>query len=156
LPDSPYDVGSSGKLDPTSGTNKGYTFVRVRVIDQSGNASNKPTDPLSSFVANHALAAAVIDTAPPFLSSFSPAPTGLLPPDAPGNLTFTFVTNKNIDPKSLNASSIIVTRSGPDGVLGTKDDVNVPINVSSINAIYLGGGKGPEQISFSVSGPFPN
>jgi hypothetical protein len=158
VPDSPYNVGPDGKLNPLDGDDKGYTFFRIRVIDQSGNASNLPTDPLSAFIKNNALAAAVIDTTSPVLTTFTPSPSGVLKADpTTGKLTFSFVTSENIDPKSLNTSSIIVTRSGPDGLLGTKDDVNVPIDASSIAAVYLATTpKGPEQISFTVSGTLPN
>ena len=42
--------------------------------------------------------------------------------------------------------------AGPDGILGTADDVTIPINPNSISVTYLDkgiGGPGAEQISFS-------
>ena len=155
IPDSPYNVGPDGILRTADDSH--FTLVRVRVIDQSGNVTNLPTDSLVSFLANGALTSAVIDSAPPTITSFSPAVNTVIAPDANGALTFTFTTNKNIDPASLNTNTLLVNRAGPDGVLGTKDDVNVPINVASITTTYLGGTRlGPEKISFQVSGSLPN
>jgi hypothetical protein len=157
LPDSPYSVGPDGKLNPLDGDDSGYTWARVRIIDVSGNASNQPTDPLSSFIANNALTGAVIDTAPPKITAFSPTPNTSIAEDATGKIKFTFTTDKNIDPASLNGSTILVTRGGPDGILGTKDDVSVPIDSNSITTKYLATtSKGPEQISFTISGSLPN
>ena len=157
IPDSPYNVGPDGKLRTKD--DSGYTWARVRIVDQSGNTSNLVTDPYTAYLQNHALTGAVIDTSAPVITSFSPTPNTRLLPDASGKITFTFGTNKNIDPASLNASSIVVTRAGADGVLGTADDVNVPIDLTSITATYLGGAAGrlgPETISFTVSGNLPN
>ncbi len=155
LPDSIYNVGPDGILRTKD--DSGYTWARIRVIDQSGNASDLPTDTNAQFAAKNALSAAVIDTAPPTITSFSPAPNSLIQPTN-GSITFTFTTNKNIDPKTLNANSILVTNAGPDGILGTADDVAVPINAASITTTYLGNAApngsrlGPERISFTVSG----
>ena len=156
LPDSFYNVGPDGILN--TGDDTGHSQFRVRIIDTSGNASNQPTDPNSSFPAN-ARTKAVIDTAPPTITNFTPTPGTVISPDANGNVVFTITTNKNIDPSTLNATSILVVRAGPDGVLGTADDVSVPINTSSISVTYLGNAAsrlGPEQISFDVSGSLPN
>ncbi len=146
LPDSFYNVGPDGIL--RTGDDYGYTWARVRIIDQSGNASDQPTDTPAQFAANNALDGAVIDTAPPIITSFSPTPNTLIQPTN-GTVTFTFTTNKNISLASLNANSIIVTN--------TSTGVAVPINAGSITIKYLGnqtdGGTrlGPEQISFTVS-----
>lgn len=161
VPNSGYNVGKDGKLGTID--DSGYTLARIRVIDQSGNVSNTITDPISAFLNNGALAGAVIDTTSPRITSFSPAPNSTISPSpTTGKLTFSFTTDKNVDPSTLNANSILVNRAGPDGVLGTADDVSVPIDVSSISVTYLGnvaptgGPKGPERISFTVSGSLPN
>ena len=154
LPDSPYNVGPDGKLQP-GGDDSGYSTFRIRVIDQSGNASNQITDPLSAYVANNAVTAAVIDTAAPVITAFSPSPGSVITTTSSG-LTFSFNTNKNIDPASLPAN-LVVTRGGADGVLGTADDVTVPINPASIVVTYLKTSPlGPENIQFSTSGLTPN
>ena len=53
-----------------------------------------------------------------------------------------------------------MTSAGPDGILGTADDVTIPINPSSIKvhpASTQGtGGKGAEQITFSTEGTLTN
>jgi len=154
LPDSPYSVGPDGRIGTAD--DSGYSLFRIRVIDTAGNVSNQPTDPIQSFLNSHALTGAIIDTAPPTITSFAPTPDGLITPTSSG-ITFTFTTNKNIAPASLSAASILVTRAGPDGVLGTRDDVSVPVNASTITTRYLGGGRlGPEQVTFQVTGTQPN
>ena len=154
LPDSPYNVGSSGILAP-GGTNSGYTLIRVRVIDQSGNASNKPTDPLTSYANNGAVTGAVIDTASPVITAFGPNPGSVITTSS-GGLTFTFNTNKNINAATL-ASNLQVRRAGPDGILGDADDVTVAINPGSIVVTPLKNGRlGPENVRFSTSGATPN
>jgi hypothetical protein len=153
IPDSPYTVGSNGLITPING-DKGQTLFRVRVIDTSGNATNLPTDPFSSFVQNNAGAIAIVDTTSPTLTGFSPTPGSVV--TSSSTLTVSFTTSENIDATTLNANTIQVVRAGPDGVFGTTDDVKVPINASSISVTPLGGGKGPERISFTVSSPLPN
>ncbi|MFO0910304.1 MAG: hypothetical protein U0794_18500 [Isosphaeraceae bacterium] len=151
LGDSPYTFNS------TNLTFSGYGLARVRIVDQSGNTSNLTTDSLNAFAQKGAVTGTIIDTAAPRITSFSPSPNQLLRPDATGSLTFTFTTDKYLDPKSLSASSIIVTRAGADGVLGTTDDVNVPINASSITTSFIAGStKGAQSVSFSVSGSLVN
>ncbi len=162
LPDSPYVVGANGQIQSPNAvgtTVSGYSIVRIRVLDQSGNASDQPSDTYLMYLANGAATNVIVDTAPPHVTSISPTAGSQIVPDKTGAVTFTFKTDKNIDPTSLNANSILVTRAGPDGVLGTTDDVSVPINVNSITTKFLGsaaGAKGPEQISFSISGNLPN
>ena len=152
LPNSPYIVGPSGILNPIIGET-GDSYFRVRVIDQSGNVSDQPTDSDATFASHGALTRAVIDTTPPVITSLLPTPNTLLTPDASGNVTFTFTVNKNLDPSSLNASNFLVTRAGPDGILGTADDVSVPVVPGSITYSYLKNGpKGPMQISFKIGG----
>ena len=69
-----------------------------------------------------------------------------------GVLKFTITTSKNIDLTHFNAVSIVVINAGPDGILGTADDVTIPIDPNSITVTYLDagtGGPGAEQITFS-------
>lgn len=156
IPDSPYNVGPDGILRP-GGDDSGYTWARIRIIDQSGNSSNQIGDPVSAFVAKGALTGTVIDTAAPRITSLTPTPNSKLVPT--GGLTFTFRTDKNIDPASVNNSSILLTRAGADGTLGTADDVNIAIAAQSFSVTNLGpgvNGKGPQEISFTVSGALPN
>ncbi len=59
----------------------------------------------------------------------------------------------------FTAASIQVVNAGPDGVLGTADDVTIPIDPTSITMTLLDkgiGGNGAEQISFSTSGTLTN
>ena len=125
LPDSIYNVGRDGIL--RTADDSGYTWFRIRVIDQSGNVSDVPTDPDSEFAAHNALAGFVVDTAPPVITAFSPAANSVISPTN-GLVTFKFTTNKNIDPNSLNANSILVTAGG----------AAVPINAGSITITPLG------------------
>jgi large repetitive protein len=139
-----YNVGSSGILSPLPGTVNGYYVARIRVVDQSGNQSN-PSDPNSQLPF-------VVDDTPPTVNITSPAGGQVVTSLNNGVLTFTITTSKNIDLTHFNASSIALVSAGPDGVLGTTDDVAIPINGSSISVKYLDqgiGGPGAEQITFS-------
>src|SRR5205085_766650 len=78
LPDSMYDVGANGVLNLGSSTFKGQSYFRIRVVDQSGNASNVTTDPVESFIANNAFTVAVIDATPPKITNFTPTPNSKL------------------------------------------------------------------------------
>jgi large repetitive protein len=148
-----YNVGLSGNLSPLPGSVSGYYVARVRIIDQSQNQSN-PSDP------NAQLPFVVDNTAP--TAAFSTPTTNqvITTLNASGQITFTFITNKNIDLTHFNASSISVINAGPDGILGTADDVKVPINPASITAPVLLdagiGGKGREEFSFSTEGTLTN
>jgi hypothetical protein len=76
-----------------------------------------------------------------------------------GQIQFTITTNENIDLTALTAASIQVINAGPDGVLGTADDVTIPINGSSFQVTYLDkgtGGQGAEQITFTTQGTLTN
>ncbi len=140
-----YNVGLDGKLSPLPGDDSGYYVARARIIDQSGNRSS-PTDP-------NAQVPFVVDTTPPTATFTSPTSGQVITSLNNGVLSFTFTTNKNIDLTHFNASSIVVTSAGPDGILGTADDVNIPVDPNSIGVVYLDkgtGGSGAEQISFST------
>ena len=140
-----YNVGASGDLSPLPGTVSGYYVARVIVVDQSGNQSN-PTDP-------NAQVPFVVDNTAPTATFTSPTSGQVLTSLNSGVLNFTFTTNKNLDPTSLTAASIVVTSAGPDGILGTTDDVTIPVDPNSISVTFLDkgiGGSGAEQISFST------
>ena len=163
LPNSPYNVGPDGLLNSplnaslstknpfVSTDDSGYSMARVRIVDQSGNASNLPTDPLTSFQKNGAVTSFVVDTADPKITSFSPSTSTVLEPDSTGSLTFTFTVNKNVVPTSVNATSIQVLGAGADGVFGTNDDVLATVGNIKITPLR-NGAQGPEQITFTASG----
>src|SRR5262249_7926711 len=101
----------------------------------------------------------VVDKTAPTAQFVSPSSGQVITSLPTGQLTFTVTTNKNIDLGKFNASSIQLISAGPDGVLGTKDDVTVPINGSTISVTYLDagtGGKGREAISFAAGGTLTN
>jgi hypothetical protein len=126
-----------------------YSIARIRIINSSGNSSNL-ADP-------NAFTGFVVDTHGPKVTAFSPAPTALLTPDSSGKLHFSFTSNKNLDPATVTANSILVTRAGPDGVFGTADDVPVPIDANSVTITPLrNGAQGPELVNFTVSGTLTN
>ena len=149
LPDlqSLYNVGPDGLLSPLPGDDSGYYVARVRVIDQSGNQSD-PNDP-------NAQAPFVVDHTAPTMSFVTPTPNQVITSlGSTGQISFTFTTSENIDQTHFNASSIQVTDAGPDGVLGTADDVTIPIDPNSITVTLLDkgtGGQGRESISFKTS-----
>ena len=102
----------------------------------------------------------VVDTTPPTLTFTSPTPDQVitsLPPS--GQITFTVMTSENIDQTHFTAASIQLINAGPDGILGTADDVTIPIDPSSIKFTLLDtvtGGQGREEITFSSQGTLTN
>ncbi|MHB1557116.1 MAG: beta strand repeat-containing protein, partial [Isosphaeraceae bacterium] len=146
-----YNVGSSGILSPLPGTDSGYYVAQVIAQDQSGNQSS-PSDP-------NAQAPFIVDQTAPTASFVSPTPGQVITSLTNGQVQFTILTNKNIDLTHFTAASIKVVSAGPDGILGTADDVTIPINPSSISVTYLDkgiGGKGAEEITFSTEGTLTN
>ncbi|MFI5457180.1 MAG: Ig-like domain-containing protein [Isosphaerales bacterium] len=143
-----YNVGLDGLLSPLPGDDSGYYVARARIIDQSGNQSN-PSDP-------NAQAPFVVDTTPPTINFVSPTAGQVLTTLVGGQITFTITASENID---LTHFFPTVINAGPDGILGTKDDVKIPINAGSIKLTLLDkgkGGQGAEEISFSTSGALTN
>ena len=139
-----YNVGVNGVLSPLPGDDSGYYVAQVRIIDQSGNQSN-PADP-------NALVPFIVDNTPPVVTVTSPTEGQVVSSVNSGVLSFTINTSENIDLTHFNASSIDLVSAGPDGVLGTGDDVTIPIDPNSISVTYLDqgiGGPGAEQITFS-------
>ena len=146
-----YNVGSSGVLSPVPGTNSIYYVARARIVDQSGNQSN-PNDPTDRVPF-------IVDTTPPTAQFVSPTSGQIITSLPTGQVQFTITTSKNIDLTHFTAASIQVVSAGPDGILGTADDVPIAINPNSISVTYLDagiGGKGAEQISFSTTGTLTN
>jgi large repetitive protein len=140
-----YNVGADGLLSPLPGDDSGYYTARVRIIDQSGNQSN-PND-------TNAQVPFVVDTTPPTVAVTVPQPNQVITSLANGQIQFTITANKNIDLTHLGAASIQVVNAGPDGVLGTADDVTIPINPASFDVSLVDygiGGAGAEQITFST------
>ncbi len=141
-----YNVGPDGLLSPLPGDDSGFYVARVRVVDQSGNQSN-PSDP-------NAQVPFVVDTTPPTVTITSPQPNQVITSLTNGQIQFTITTNENIDLTALTAASVQVINAGPDGILGTADDVTIPINPSSFQVTLLDkgiGGSGAEQITFTHS-----
>ncbi len=146
-----YNVGTSGILSPVPGTNQVYYVARARVVDQSGNASTvgAPGSTLPF----------IIDNTDPTATINSPTSGQTLTSLPTGSLEFTITTDKNIDLTNFTAAAVTLTSAGPDGILGTADDVNIPINPASLSVSYLDqgtGGKGAEELSFSASGTITN
>ena len=146
-----YNVGVDGLLSPLPGDDSGYYVARVRIIDQSGNQSN-PADP-------NAQVPFVVDKTDPKAVFTSPTSGQVITSLTNGQIQFTVTTSQNIDQTHFGASSIALISAGPDGILGTPDDVSIPINPSSIVFTLLDkgtGGPGAEEISFTSQGTLTN
>jgi len=153
LPDSPWNVGPDGKQGTADDT--GLTFARVRVIDQAGNVSILPTAPFSDYIAAGAAYGMEVDTTPPRVTSLTPTSGTLATPSAAGQVIVTATFSKNIDPATLNANSVLVTRAGGSGSF-TGAGIAVPIVAGSFNITYLHTPKGAVQVTFALQGPLPN
>jgi hypothetical protein len=146
-----YNVGPDGLLSPLPGDDSGFYVARARVIDQSGNQSN-PNDP-------NAQAPFVVDATPPVVTYVSPTSGQVLTTLSNGQIKFTITSNENIDMTHFTAASIQVVNAGNDGVIGTTDDVTIPVDPASITMKLLNlgtGGEGAEQITFTTSGTLTN
>ncbi|HEY2157897.1 MAG TPA: Ig-like domain-containing protein, partial [Isosphaeraceae bacterium] len=146
LPNSNYSVGADGLLtlngviDPLV---TGVSQARVRVIDVSGNVSILSPASFYNFI---------VDTTPPAVTAIAPA-AGTLAKITAGVIPVTVAFNKNIDPKTINASSIQVIRTGGDGVFGNANDVTMAIDPTSVKVLPLKtGGLGPEIVTFNIIG----
>ncbi len=140
LPNTNVNVGPDGLLGTADDT--GYDVVRVRVKDPSGNVSN----------ANAAAAQTtyVVDTRGPRITASSPAPDGQA--NVAGNsVVVSVTTNENVNPATVNSASVRAFRAGPDGQLGTADDV--PITVSNnIKITPVPNAMGGEIIQITLTG----
>ena len=159
LPDSPYNVGPDGILafDYTKNPRVqslddfGYSLARVRIVDQSGNASNTAFDPLSSYIKAGAVTSFVIDTKGPHVVGVNPTANAVATVTASGvPVTVTF--DKNVDPATITAGSIKVVRAGGDGIFGNANDLPVSIDPNNISFHYLGGMQGTESVTFNLIG----
>jgi hypothetical protein len=140
-----FNVGPDGILGTAD--DSGYSVAKVSVTDTSGNVSN-PND-------RNAQLKFVVDTQGPRITSANPSPSSQISPGTV--LPITLGVNENVNPSSLNAQSILVVRSGGDGVFGNGNDVTMTIDVGSINIDYLKiDAQGSVNVSFNVNGPFPN
>ena len=141
-----YNVGVDGKLSPLPGDDSGYYVAQVVIVDQSGNKSN-PSDP-------NAQVPFIVDNTAPTATFTSPTLGQVLTTLNNGVIQFAVTTSQNIDLTHFTAASIVVTGAGPDGILGTSDDVTVPVDANSIAVTFLNagtGGPGAERITFSTS-----
>ena len=143
LPDSPYNVGPDGRLAPPPFTldNTGYSFARVIVIDQAGNVSN--INDINAYKGFY------VDTAAPRVLSTSPT-SGAVAPSPNGVVNISLTVNKNINPATLNAGSISVV--GPTGAAVAVDPASITVTPIKI----AGDIKGPERISFNITGATAN
>ncbi len=154
LLDSPYSVGSSGKLTPLPGTVNGFYVARARVIDQSGNSSN-PGDPNS-------MANFVVDTVNPTVTVTSPTPNSVITTPS-GPQVFTVQTSENMDLTHFTTSQIQLLQSAPNGSFTGTGVTTIPIN-SNISVLFqdatanggTGLGQGREQITFQTQNTLPN
>ncbi len=141
LPDSAYSVGPDGILGTAD--DSGYSVARVRIVDQSGN--------VSSLSDANALLSFVVDTTGPRVTGSSPLPNSQ-PPVTAGTIPVALVVSENINPATFTAQSVKVTRSGPDGVLGTADDVSVAVDPASFSIENLHSTSGSEILHFNIIG----
>jgi hypothetical protein len=159
LPNSPYNVGADGilaydytKTPPVQSVDDyGYSVARVRIVDQSGNASNTITAPLSSYNSTGAATSFVVDTNGPLVTSVSPGPNTVATV-TPNGVAVTVTFSKNVDPASFTASSIKVVRAGGDGIFGNANDVPLAIDPNSLAFSYIGGPQGAESVTFNIIG----
>jgi hypothetical protein len=143
LPDSPVHIGASG-VESLNGDTTGYSVFRVRVIDHAGNQSN-PNDP-------NAMGRFIIDTTGPRVISSSPLPNTEATV-VNGSVTITLLLNQNLDPSTVNSSTVKVLRSGGTGVFTSTSPTVTPTSVS------LGSPQpftGFETITIVLSGNLPN
>ncbi len=153
LPDSPWAVGPDGVQGTKDDT--GTSLARVRVVNAAGNQSILPTDPFSSFINAGAAFGFQVDTVPPKVTALTPASGTLATPNASGQVIVSATFTKNIDPTTLNATSVLVTRAGGTGNF-TGAGIAVPIVAGSFNIAYLGTPKGAVTVTFALQGPLPN
>ena len=153
LPNSPYFVGPTGmQMLPGDG---GFTMARVRVINGAGNATATVNTPLQTFIDTGAFAGFEVDTTPPQVTSITPTANILANGNANGAIPVTVNFSKNINPATLNASTIQVFRAGGSGSF-TGTGIPVPINAGSIQINYLHTPKGAISVTLTITGPLPN
>jgi hypothetical protein len=149
LLDSPYNVGSSGKLVPLPGTVSGYYVARARAIDQSGNQSN-PAD-------TNAQAPFVVDTTSPTVTVVNPANNSVIETST-GPFPFLVDTSQNMDLTHFTPSQIKLVKSAPNGSF-TGPGTSIIAISPTITVDYLDkttGGAGREAIHFTSAGALAN
>ena len=110
---------------------------------------------MQTFINQGAVVAIQVDTTLPQITSFTPLASNIATSvNASGQVQVTVTFNQNIKTSSLNASSIIVERSGGTG--NFTNPIAVPILTSSLTETYLKTSTGAEQVSFLIPGPLPN
>ena len=153
LPSTTFSVGPDGIQGTSDDT--GISLARVRVVDQAGNTSLLPTSTFAQFLAAGSVFAYQLDTTAPQVLGLTPSSTVLSTPNASGQITVTATFSKNIDPSTLNANSILVTRSGGTGTF-TNGGIAVPIVANSFAISYLHTPTGNVSVSFTLASPLPN
>jgi hypothetical protein len=84
-----------------------------------------------------------VDGTPPHITAMAPTPGQTL---SAAPTVITLDMDKALDPATVNASTVRIARAGPDGVLGTADDIAVPAK-----SIALVG----NQIQLDLTDQFP-
>ena len=153
LPESPFDVGPSGRLVPLPGTVSGYSVARARAVDQSGNQSD-PNAP-------GATVPFVVDTTSPTVVVTSPGNNTVIG-STTGPLAFTVETNENLDLTRFTPAQIVLLKSADNGSFTGPGVTTIPIN-PNITAVYLdaaanggSGGKGRMRITFTTQNALAN
>jgi large repetitive protein len=153
IPKTPNIVGTNGLQE---GPGSSLTYVRVRIIDQSGNASNLPTDPISAYGNEGALTGLQEDPVSPVVTAFSPTANTVVQPNANGQVVFTTTFSKNMKNPTINASSVLVFRTGGTG--NFTNPVAVPLIPGSFTVSYSTAPAtlGFETVTYAVAGSQPN
>ncbi len=102
---------------------------------------------------NIARALEVIGISGPVVRQIIPGPvTGQLDPSTGTPLNTLRVTfNKDIDPAFLSGSRVSLVRAGPDGVLGTGDDVAIPLSGTNPVVIAPPGAGDPRTVVVTLN-----
>ena len=144
LPDSPAKVGANGILNIFDGDTTGFSYARIRVVDQSGNSSNV-ADP-------NALTPFIVDTRAPQVFATIPVPNAQV--SSAGQIVVTLALNENLNPGSVNANNVRVTRSGGDGIIGNANDAIVPVQSIILSPVQAA--TGFQAIAVVLSAGLPN
>ncbi len=97
----------------------------------------------------------VVDTTSPTITSVTPA-AGSQATVTNNFVTVTLTTSQNVDPATINTSSILAVRSGGDGIFGNANDVPLTVSNITVPTPIPGTTVGAETISFRVNGVTAN